>query len=214
MFRQALEVDPTHSVLLSNAGYFFAVHRQNPKEAARVLRLCVDRYPDDLQAICNLAYVLGTHSEETDQAEALYNRAIELDPLDAHALGNYGGFQLSLGNQTEGLTLVHNALDLHANECADSRLACEFFVFAHGTKVDRFPRLLNIASLIRAGVTTVGWNFSKNIERAVADGFSPKTWLRKLGLVVCGQENVSCLLAWSEWQKANRQLDEVEVDQR
>jgi tetratricopeptide (TPR) repeat protein len=196
---------------LSKAGYFFAVQRKNPEEAVRVLRLCVERYPDDLQAICNLAYVLGTHSEETDQAEALYNRAIQLDPSNAHAVGNYGGFQLSLGNQTVGLRRVYDALELHADE---SRLACEFFAFAHGNKVDRFPRLLKITALIRSGVTTGGWNFNKNIERAITNGFSPKTWLRKLGLVVCGRENASCLLAWSEWQKVNRQLDEIKVDQR
>ncbi|MCB9592351.1 MAG: tetratricopeptide repeat protein [Sandaracinaceae bacterium] len=88
-WRRALEADPSPDVVVD---YARALEATRPDEAERLLRLAIERSPDDVYPLRQYARFLEEVREDVDEAELWYARAVERAPADALSLDAYARF--------------------------------------------------------------------------------------------------------------------------
>lgn len=139
-------------------------------------------------------------NKDPETAEALYERAIELDPTFC---GNYAGMLLAVGRQADGLALLDRAMSLPRDVPPPLLLRSWFYAFAHRAPPLRREALAQLKRLIVIEKARASWwNFSGNIERAQSDGHPDATWLPLLGDVIAKRAEPSVLDAWPAWAAA------------
>jgi tetratricopeptide (TPR) repeat protein len=126
--------------------------------------------PNNAQSLGNYAIFLTDVRGKHDRAEELYQRAIAADPNNANNLGNYARLLLELHKDIRALALIHQARS--AAGAGDDSLRAELWLYlaAAGPDDVRHEALSSLERLIDAGVRSPGWNFSRILTRAEAEG--------------------------------------------
>ena len=76
-----------------------------------------------------------------------------------------------------------------------------FYGYAHGPAAERSERLSQLKELLVKGTRSEGWDFSRNVDRAIKIEKHPaKSWLAKLAAVCNGSAEISTLDNWKFWR--------------
>ncbi len=204
MFRRALEADPNHANNLDNYAIFLTGVRKDHDGAEALYRRALEADPNDATALGNYALFLTDVRKDHDGAEAMYRRALEAEPNLADNLGNFARLLLANGRREEGLAALAKAEAAVSESTAGVedplRLEVLYYRFAHGTAAQRQSALHRLKELLVSGARSEGWDFSRNAERAIADGHDDGEWLAVLGGVISGEKPIEALEGWPRWQ--------------
>ena len=139
-----------------------------------------------------------------DRAEEFYKKAIDADPDDANAFGNYAQVLLGRGRTADGLRVHSEAMS--RNEFAgfpELDVELMFYGYAHAPATERRRYLQRLKVLLASGAKSEGWSFAVNVERATKIEKHPaKGWLAKLAAVCSGEADISTLDRWKTWRDA------------
>ena len=181
--RTALAIRPDNTALLiqfANLDHLGTDEREQAYERACQLS-------PNANNLGNFAVFMKNIRHNHDQAEALYEQAIEADPQHANHLGNFAQFCLQRGEFNKGKELLDRAF---AANPEDPGLLLElwFYRFAHFPEA--FPKALDeIWVLLEAGGCSEGWDFSGNIAEAEKDGHPELSRLRSAATAITRREH-------------------------
>lgn len=108
-FRKAYELDPSNDQLLSMIGLALLAAGRG-LEAEPWLRKFARKYPDSVSAIHNLASAIN-QQQRSDEAIALYRKALELDPNYHGAIGALARYHRIKGNYGKAMEIVEDAIE-------------------------------------------------------------------------------------------------------
>jgi Tfp pilus assembly protein PilF len=162
----------------------------------------IEADPENPMYLGNFAVFLSDVRKDHERAQEMYERAIKADPEHAIHLGNFAQLLFCIGDKEKAQQILARAHSEDTGERADVTLELAFCQYAHGPASDRADALTQIRSLLENDVRSPEWNLSGNVQRAVEDGFRPKTWLKKLAAVISDGEPLDSLEKWAAWQKA------------
>ncbi len=110
LYNEALAEFPDDGDLLY--GRSLVYERQNRVELAeKDLRVLVDADPEDSRALNALGYMLTVHTQRLDEAHALIDKALKLEPNDPAILDSMGWVQYKRGETQDALVLLRRAFD-------------------------------------------------------------------------------------------------------
>jgi tetratricopeptide (TPR) repeat protein len=202
MYKRALKIDPRHANNLANYAIFLGNVRHDYDTAEAMYRRAVEAEPHAANTLGAYAVFLDNARKDEDAARAMYKRAVAADPNNPDNKANWAGFLLATG-ELDGLAVLHQTIDfLHNNPYPTAELECAFYLFAHGTPLERPDALRTARRLLKAGVRSPNWNFSRNIERALLNGHPDVDWLGKLASVINDEAKPEMLKGWPAWEKA------------
>ncbi|HUU83118.1 MAG TPA: tetratricopeptide repeat protein, partial [Phycisphaerae bacterium] len=201
IYRSGVEQFPKASPLLNNYALFLQTIRKDHDRAEEFYKRAIEADPQHTGILGNYAILLTQIRKKYGEAEAFYKRAIEIDSTHAGNLSNYAAMLLGLGRYDEGLALLDRAFNAFgAATGTDLQGECWFYAVAHRPS-DRHPEaLVQLKRLILQGqARSPYWDFTPNIERAVADGHPDAEWLPKLAAVINEKADPKTLDAWAAW---------------
>ena len=123
-FQRALQLEPTHVKTLS--AYAVLLHEQHDHRNAQIMyesalrqAKCSELSPRSLSSaidtLCNMGRLLKEVNHQTDRAERMYRRALQLDGSHVDALCGYAELLFSeRGEAQRALTLLDRALQVDA----------------------------------------------------------------------------------------------------
>lgn len=201
-YEQALALAPDDPYTLNQLGNLLKLALRNFAEAERHYRRAAHELPDDADILGNVANVMVERNAPRAEVEAAFHEALKADPDHANNLGNFAGYLLARGARDEGLRMLARAIAAVEDPESSQALRCEvwFYAYAHSTERDR--ALLRLRGLIDAGARSPGWDFSKNIDRALKDNHPEAAWVPALANVVSDAAPPSALATWPAWAAA------------
>ncbi|RUM45175.1 MAG: hypothetical protein DSY46_03710 [Hydrogenimonas sp.] len=178
IYQEGLKAYPKSHELMGNYATFLKNIRKDYDQAEKYYKKAIETDPNDADYLGNYAIFLHHIRKDYDQAEKYYKKAIEANPKHAIHLSNYAQFLLATGNKEKGekyLERAFNALDE-----TDHPLALELWFY----RLAHFPSYRQTAQaeldrLLEMGYRSIEWDFTPNIERAIADGFDDPGLLKR-----------------------------------
>jgi tetratricopeptide (TPR) repeat protein len=203
LFLRAIGIAPDNSSTAANYTAFLFERRKDPDRAEQILLRTLDRDPYHPQTLGMYANFLAIQRRDYDSAVQLFLRALAIEPNNAHNFGNFAGLLLAMGNQQLGLEMLNRAIAALPT-ADDPRLIVElwFYVYAHGVEMSRASALSTLRSILEQGNRSMGWDLSRNVERACMEGHPECAWLEQLAKVITGNVDISVLATWPAWQSA------------
>lgn len=197
-YKRALELDPENHLTLGNYGVFLADIREDPERAETYLKRALEIEPDHANNLNNYATLLCDVHNDFVRAEKYFQRALELDPDGKDILGNYGRLLLEQGKDEEGWKMVEAARE--GTEDSALQLELGFYAFALADRRRAQAALPDLIRRVEAGVRSPGWDFSRIVDRARAEGRQDIDWVQLLSDVIAGRADASELDEWPAWQ--------------
>ena len=137
---------------------------------------------------------------DKDGAEALFKRALKINPYHADHLCNYAGFLLSLGRTSDGFNTLDDANSFAFDNDALT-LESQFYRFAHDADLQRRQNALaDMKKLINNGSRSTGTILSKNVGRARKDKHPEIDLVDKLSRVIADKADASTLDRFQVWR--------------
>ena len=205
MYRRALNANPKNASNLGGYATFLRLQMKDMEAAEAMYQRALEADPKDPNNLGNYATFLFDERKDIGGAKAMYQRALEVDPEHVDNLGNYARVHLITGRVTEGLELLHRALDVLARANAPTPIDAECWMYLYCCDdLDRQPEALRqLRALIEVdSVRTDEWDFSGVIERAVALEHPEAAWLPELAEVLGGRQAPDHLADWDAWRLA------------
>ncbi len=105
---------------------------------------------------------------KNDEAETFYKEALEIKPNNAINNGNYAQFLLIHGKKEKAKSYIENAFK---NQSIKNDLHIELWFY----RVAHYPEYFEEAqkeldTLLKKGIRSISWDFSRNIEQAKKEG--------------------------------------------
>jgi Tfp pilus assembly protein PilF len=198
LYKHGLEIEPNNFALLgSYAGLLFHV-RKDYDRAETFYKRSLEVEPDNAIQLGNYANFLSVARKEDDRAEEFYRRSLEIAPDYAIHLCNYAGFLFYRDRRADGLQYLNKALQTEPTETV--LLEGRFYQYAHLTDAEiRRTAIVQMKVLLLQDVRSPGWNLSRNVERAIADGHPQPALLLKLAHVIADEAKIDELSGFQEW---------------
>lgn len=164
LYWAALAADPKDANILGNFAVFMNTVRGDMDEAERLYRAALAADPKYVIPLSNFAEFMESVRGDLDEAERLYRVALAATPKHANSNGNYARLLIALGREGEAVQHIETAL-AQADKKDASRLECWFYRYA--VVADwREKALTEVEALLRADVSSPGWDLSGVIRRA------------------------------------------------
>ena len=205
LYGRMVRYGPEDADLMGNYASFLTDVRKDPDRAEELHKRAIEADPKYANSLCNYAFFLTDVRKDPDRAEELYKQAIEVDPKHANNLGNYARLLFADGRTGAATELVARASELEVGEepgALDVELL--FYSYTHGTPEGRDCALMRLRTLIGKGIRSPGWDLSRNVARAVADGHPEAQWLAMLAAVISDGAGIESLEPWSAWREAGK----------
>ncbi len=203
LYERAIAADPTNAITLGSYAIFLTDIRKDHDRAQELYERAMDADPTNAITLGSYANFLRQIRQDPDRAQEFYERAMDAEPTRATTLGNYAGFLLARGNDQRGLEFLRAAFarpDLV--EYPALAVECWFYLYANGPTDERSSALAALKRLILGGSRSPGWDLSRNIERATAQGHPGAEWLPQLAAVIGDEAEPAELDDWAAWQAA------------
>lgn len=164
---KAIAFEPDAVNLISYADYLRDIKKDFPKAEEYYLKaLAADpNHPNILGGYANYSKNI---KKDYTKAEEYYLKALAVDPNHPNNLGNYAQILLEKGKLQAAKKYIKSAFNNNSDE---NGLLIElwFYRYAH------FPEFLleaelKIEELLKKGIRSMGWDFSRNIEQALKAG--------------------------------------------
>ena len=133
-----------------------------------------------------------------DQAQDMYQQAIDADPHNANNLGNYAQVLFVKADDMKAISLTKKAISFAGNDEKSLLAECHFYLFAHSPK-HRKDSGGALKTLLAEGVTTGDWSFEMNLERLRREE-DPRLELLEAVARTLKDGNTSRLDAFEEWR--------------
>ncbi len=167
IYKEGIKAFPNSHELIGNYAVFLDIRKKDYEQAEFFYLKALEVASADSINYGNYANFLKNIKKNFDQAEPFYLKALKENPENAYYNGNYACFLLALGQKEKGSTYLEKAFLL---EPADDLLSeLWFYKLAHFPNDAKNARK-ELDTLLANGVTSPGWDFSLNIERAKKDG--------------------------------------------
>lgn len=201
-FDLALNSSPDDRFILTNYAVFLQQELEDDRRAEEIFLRAINAKPvegDDADPYGSYANFLLLRRQNVEQAKAMYERAIHQDPFNAINLTNYAQ-ALFILNDPNTPRAIRYAMS--ANGCADNNLHLElvFLQMLQFPKHSQKEKLYEIKKALLMGIRSSGWSLNLVVETAISNGFTPKTWLRKLGKVITEDATIDVLKNWEVWK--------------
>jgi tetratricopeptide (TPR) repeat protein len=198
-YQRALEKDPELVRALGNYANLLTDFRQDHDGAELLYERAAASAPDAPIPLGNFAVFLSDHRGDHARAETLYKRLLATRPTDSVRLANYGRLMVERSRDAEAKELIQQAL-LHADaEDDELRVEVSFYVLAMQGDEARGETLSRLAALIASGARSPGWDLSRVLARARADGHPDIAWLERLAAVISDGADPAVLDGWEDW---------------
>lgn len=177
-YLKALVVDPGNAYNYGNYALFLQNIKKDYKASEKHYLRALTLDPEHANNNENYAGFLHNAKKDYNAAEKHYRKAVEIEPNDADFNGNYAGFLFSIGN--------HKSAEKHLQLAPDNAspgkeknllLECYFYEYAHITS-KRKNAETELLKLLELGVSSLGFELSQNVDRAIKDGHSSPDKLR------------------------------------
>ncbi len=124
-----------------------------------------------------------------DKAEELFRRAIELEPNDANALGNYAKLLITLGRFEEAKINIVKSFELINNNQDYEPLELELWFYCYAIFYDDYPNAEEkIKSLLDKEVTSPNWDLNGVIDVAKERGHPDFEKLKMYAGLISGND--------------------------
>ena len=133
-----------------------------------------------------------------DQAEQMYQQAIDADPHHANNLGNYAQLLFAKSDDMKAISLAEKAITLASDEERPLLAECHFYLFAHSPEHRKESGGV-LKTLLADGVTTGDWSFEMNLERVRREE-DPRLELLEAVAQALGDGDTSRLDAFEDWR--------------
>jgi hypothetical protein len=84
-------------------------------------------------------------------------------------------------------------------EASALKLELDFYIFALGDKRRAEAVLPDLIELVQSGLRSPGWDFSRIVDRARAEGRQDIEWVQILSEVIADRDDASKLKGWLAW---------------
>lgn len=150
--------------------YYYELEVQKEPDDNKKEKIYLDglkAYSDSHKLMNNYAILLQKLSRY-DEAETYYKNALEIEPNHTNSNGNYAQLLLIQGKKEEAKNYMENAFRNQTTE-NDVLIELLFYRLAH------YPEYFEEAKkeldlLIEKGISSIGWDFTRNIEQAKKEG--------------------------------------------
>ncbi len=180
-YLKALETEPYHVITNGNYAFFLHSVRKDNDKAERHYLKALESEPDHAINNGNYATFLNDVRKDYEKAERHSLKALKAEPDLADFNGSYAQMLLATGRKEEGTAYLEKAF----KHCEKDSLALElwFYRYAHFEE-HREQAQKEIEQLLAKGAQSVSWDFSSNIERAIADGHPNPEELKRLAAAI------------------------------
>jgi tetratricopeptide (TPR) repeat protein len=183
-YLKALEAEPDNAMNNGNYAAFLKFVRKDFEKAEQHYLKALEAEPDHSNNNGNYAVFLKDVRKDFDKAEQHYLKALEAEPDDADFNGNYAQMLLASGRKEEGTPCLEKAFKNCDNDALELELW--FYRYAHYEEQRDYAHQ-EIEQLLSKGVRSVGWDFTANIERAIADGHPDPEELKRLAAAISNE---------------------------
>jgi DNA-binding winged helix-turn-helix (wHTH) protein/Tfp pilus assembly protein PilF len=160
-YNKALALDPTFALAyagLADCYNLYAYYcpispRTVGNDAVRCARKAVELDPNLAEGCVSLARALIDNEWDWENAEALFQRAITLNPHYAMAYGWYSCLLVAKGRFTEGMVQMMRANELNPNSLTQNR-DFGFFLYASGRAKEAAAHLEDVLEMDRSALIT------------------------------------------------------------
>lgn len=166
-YLKALAIQPNHVNNICNYANFLSEVVEDYNKAESYYLKAIKLEPENVNCLVNYAAFLNKSRNDKKKAKEYYSNAIKVEPNHAIANGNYAQLLLQDGLKDEAESFMSKAFEF----CEQDDLLIElwFYRYAHYKDyLDVAVQRLNY--LIDKGNHSHGWDFSRNIKRAIQDG--------------------------------------------
>jgi hypothetical protein len=146
------------------------------------------------KAFRNYADFLKEKKQDYQEAEVMYRRAVEADPNDANALGNFAKFLFVLGKYKHAKQRLQQA-ESQPDPATDLQIELAFYRYAHCEPYHLAP----LKQLLRENARSPDWNLQDTIERALQDGHPQPKLLAAIAKVISEGEEIETLEPFEAW---------------
>ncbi len=178
-YLKALAIDPKNANINGNYANYLCDIKKDYENAEKYYLKALAIDPENENNNGNYAVFLKEIKKDYENAEKYYLKALSIDPNSENKNGNYAKLLLITNRQNEATTYVEKAFELNKNEENGLLLELWFYRFAH------YPEWLDKAEqameqLLEKGIQSIGWDFSQNIEIAIANNHPKPDKLKEL----------------------------------
>ena len=163
-----------------------------------MFKLAIEANPNNAIALGAYALFLITVRGDADQAQDMYQRAINADPQHANNLANYAQILFAKSDDMKAMRLAEKAITLSGDEERPLLAECHFYLFAHSPE-HRKESGRALKTLLADGVTTGDWSFEMNLERLRHEE-DPRLELLEAVAQALRDGDTSRLNAFEEWR--------------
>ncbi|MEM7424912.1 MAG: SIR2 family protein [Pseudomonadota bacterium] len=199
---KAIDTDPSNAINLGNYANFLRINRQNMDEAEKYYLRALNEDPMREHVLGNYASFLQIVRKDFQKAESYYRRGFQnnLNAPDFH--GNFAQLLFVLGRRKEAIASLEKAVDLMPRMEHSDTLAIElcFYRFAHSVGKYR-DTLAELKALVADGKRSIGWDFSRNVERASKEEHPEIGLVGDLAKVISGETDARILTRYKSWNK-------------
>ena len=165
-YKKALNIEPNKITLVGDYAILLQKMDRNI-EAEIFYKKALNIDSKYANANGNYAYFLFKINKYLE-SETYYRKTLEIDSNDANSNGNYAQLLLILGKKEEAKNYIENAFRNQTTE-NDLHIELWFYRLAH------YPEYFEEAKkeldeLLKKGIRSIGWDFSRNIEQAKKEG--------------------------------------------
>ena len=181
------------------SAFTMLIEGASPSSTNAMFQRAIDAAPEiDATVLGAYAIFLETVRGDMDQAEQMYQQAIDADPHHANNLANYAHLLFTKSDDSKAISLAEKAISLASNDEKPSLAECHFYLFAHSPK-HRKDSGGALKTLLADGVTTGDWSFEMNLERLRREA-DPRLELLEAVARTLKDGNTSRLDAFEEWR--------------
>jgi tetratricopeptide (TPR) repeat protein len=119
-----------------------------------------------------------------DDAKSHFLTAIKFGAGKENYLANYAQLLFIVGETQEGLSLIDKALALNQDRKNDLAIETWFYRYAHAHEQYAEKAIEMMEKLLHENIHSVGWDFSKNIEVAIANGHPEPDMLKNYAAAI------------------------------
>lgn len=205
LYREGLAKLPNDPWMNDAYARFLGRDPQRRERAEEFHQRALELAPHSAGLHGNYANLLARIEGREADARREYETALAQDPNDVRRLANRIGFELAVDG------LPHNEVEERLRDVRERlagqppralMLEVEFYRLAHGSSGERRRALDALRSLLKLGLRSPHWDFTRNIARARNARHPDGEWLQELAKVINDRAPLAELDAWPAWRES------------